>query len=104
MTAALETPIQAIAQLAPRMKPYIAWASQYRTKNSVDEGRESWKAGWYLRLYQGAADKLTTAFEKQQIRFTDAEKAQLFIGYLASFPKKDADEESQIKQSQGEVL
>ena len=26
---------------------------------------------------------------KEEIRLTDAEKAQLFIGYLAAFPKKE---------------
>lgn len=83
-----ETPYQAIAQLFLRMNPYITWAKQYRFKNIKDEGKESWKAAWYLKLFEDVANKLSLAMADSK-RFSDFEKAQLFIGYLASFPKSE---------------
>jgi hypothetical protein len=83
---ASETPVRALAQLSVRMNPYVAWAKQYMTKNINDEGFESWRAGWYMKLYEGTADKLYVALT-EQTRFDDFQKAQFFIGYLAKFPK-----------------
>ncbi|KJR44586.1 hypothetical protein UF75_5033 [Desulfosporosinus sp. I2] len=83
-----ETPHQAITQLSLRMNPYITWAKQYRFKNMKDEGRESWKAAWYLKLFEDVANKLSLLIA-DTTRFSDFEKAQLFIGYLASFPKSE---------------
>lgn len=83
-----ETPHQAISQLSLRMNPYITWAKQYRFKNVNDEGKESWKAAWYLKLFEDVANKLSLITTDSK-RFNDFEKAQLFIGYLASFPKTE---------------
>jgi hypothetical protein len=83
-----ETPYQAITQLSLRMNPYITWAKQYRFKNIKDEGKESWKAAWYLKLFEDVANKLSLTMAELK-RFSDFEKAQLFIGYLASFPKSE---------------
>ncbi|MDR0867229.1 MAG: type I-C CRISPR-associated protein Cas8c/Csd1 [Planctomycetota bacterium] len=83
---ALETPVQALAQLAPRINPYISWAKQYRTKKIEETGKESWRAGWYLSLYEQSAANLNL---EKIARFNDLEKAQLFVGYLAAFPKKE---------------
>lgn len=91
--AASENPTQALAQLAVRMNPYISWAKQYRNKSKVDKGKESWRAGWYLSLYEDIANKLSSELT-DSVRFNDYEKAQFFIGYLASFPKKDKAVES----------
>jgi hypothetical protein len=90
LVSALETPERTLAQLAQRMSPYIAWAKQYRTKNYDIKGKESWRAAWYLGLYERNAtifkDKLETL---HGVRFGDREKAELFIGYLADFPQKE---------------
>ena len=83
-----ETPHRAITQLSLRMNPYITWAKQYRFKNIKDEGKESWKAAWYLKLFEDVANKLSLTMAVST-RFSDFEKAQLFIGYLASFPKSE---------------
>ncbi len=85
---AQETPTQALSQLSTRVLPYIAWAKQYQYKNIEEKGKESWKAGWYLRLYKETADQLLSELT-EKTRFTDLEKAELFLGYLASFPKKE---------------
>lgn len=84
-----ETPNQAIAQLSLRMNPYITWAKQYRFKNMTTKNEESWRARWYLSLYEDAANKLK-AIMTDSTRFGDFDKAQLFIGYLASFPKRES--------------
>jgi hypothetical protein len=83
-----ETPYQAITQLSLRMNPYITWAKQYRYKNIKDEGKKSSTAAWYLKLYENVANKLSLTMA-DTTRFSDFEKAQLFIGYLASFPKSE---------------
>ncbi|MDQ7096300.1 hypothetical protein REC12_22150 [Desulfosporosinus sp. PR] len=88
-TTAGETPYQAMAQLSLRMNPYITWAKQYRFKNILTKNEESWRARWYLNLYEDAANKLKVTVTGST-RFTDIEKAQLFIGYLASFPKRES--------------
>jgi len=85
---ASENPTQALAQLAVRMNPYITWAKQYRTKIVEEKGKESWRAGWYLSLYTNVANQLYSELTNS-IRFDDFEKAQFFIGYLASFPKRE---------------
>jgi hypothetical protein len=93
--AAMETPAQALRQLGQRISPYLAWAKQYSNKNEKpgnnkgEEGNKNepkpWMAGWYLRLYGKIASKMDLT---EAHRFNDLEKAQLFIGYLADFPKK----------------
>jgi hypothetical protein len=84
--SALDTPAAAFSQLGQRINPYIAWAKQYRTKNAENSGL----AGWYLWLYEQIATKLKNSLESlKTARFTDAEKAELFIGYLAELPKKE---------------
>ncbi|CAA7603443.1 Hypothetical protein DEACI_4266 [Acididesulfobacillus acetoxydans] len=88
-TTAGETPYQAMAQLSLRMNPYITWAKQYRFKNISIKNEESWRARWYLNLYEDVANKLKVSVTGST-RFTDIEKAQLFIGYLASFPKRES--------------
>lgn len=86
--AATEQPYRTLAQLGQRMNPYITWAKSYRTKGIQDNGKESGIVGWYLSLYQDISNQLYEIWNPQT-RLTDVEKAQLFIGYLASFPKKE---------------
>ncbi|MDP2792128.1 MAG: hypothetical protein Q8O15_10285, partial [Rectinemataceae bacterium] len=73
--------VQALAQLSQRLNPYLAWAKQFRTKNEDN----SWKAGWLLKLFEETTS--TIADSNLSDRCSDAEKAQLFIGYLSSLPK-----------------
>ena len=70
------------------MNPYIAWAKTYRRKNVREAGKESWRAGWLLSLYEKTVDKIAAAW-KPEPRFNDEAKALLFIGYLAGYPKKE---------------
>ncbi|MDR1491125.1 MAG: hypothetical protein LBT05_00140 [Planctomycetaceae bacterium] len=96
MQSAFETPHQAVALLGQRMTPYLAWAKQYRTKNIPEERQESWRANWLLQLYERTASKMIMDSAK---RFNDLEKAQLFLGYLAEFPKKDKPQDNDTQTS-----
>lgn len=90
---ACETPSAAVSQLSLRIVPYLAWAKQYRHKNITKDGEESWRAGWYLRLFEETANQLIPTLSEKS-RFSDFEKAQLFLGYLASFPKKNTENQT----------
>lgn len=85
---ARETPYLAISQLSVRLNPYIVWAKQYRYKNVNEKNKESWRTGWYLSLFEETANKLNKVMT-DSTRFNDYEKAQIFIGYMASFPKSE---------------
>ncbi|MBN2065741.1 MAG: hypothetical protein JW771_02915, partial [Candidatus Thermoplasmatota archaeon] len=80
MSAALDSPIQALSQLALRLKPYYGWAQTFR-------GNESGKlAGYFIGQYGEVAAQL--AEKSLSNRFNDAERAQLLLGYLASNKKQ----------------
>ncbi len=85
-SAGAEHPYKTLALLGQRMNPYITWAKNYRTKDIQKKEEESWRAGWYLALYERIASQLCGVWENQT-RFDEEEKAQYFIGYLAAFPK-----------------
>ncbi len=85
---ASEAPARTFGLLGQRMNPYITWARSYRTKNVHEKGKESWRAGWLLSMYEKTADKIDNVWQPGS-RMNDAEKAQLFIGYLASLPKEE---------------
>ncbi len=82
--SASEAPVRTLNLLAQRMNPYITWAKSYRLK----QAEESWRAGWYLKLYEEFAGQIGTVW-KSESRFNDEEKAQLFLGYLAKFPRSE---------------
>ena len=73
--AASETPGRTLSQLSVRMAPYLSWAKQYRTKNEDSSGL----AGWYLKVFEQIGNKLATEYSVP-MRWSDAQKAQLFIG------------------------
>lgn len=83
-----EMPYQALSQLATRMNPYISWAKQYRYGNNDKQGEESLRAGWLLRLFEQISNQIMPQMDRS-IRFGDFEKAQLFIGYMASLPEME---------------
>lgn len=91
--SAAEYPVRTLNMLGTRMNPYITWAKSYRTKKE----KESSLAGWLLSMYGNIASNLHKAW-KSDIHFGDAEKAQLFIGYLANFPKKENAENNNVTE------
>ena len=67
----------------------------------MEGGKESWRAGWLYNICEKTMDKLQSTWTPQT-RFSDEEKAQLFIGYLAAFPKKEQNEDKFEEESKNE--
>lgn len=86
--SAAEAPVRTMQMLSQRFMPYYSWAKSYRLKNIEEPGKESWRAGWLYGLCERIMVKLQENWTVQT-RFNDEEKAQLFIGYLATFPKRE---------------
>lgn len=82
LVSMMESPVMAFNQLAMRSKPYINWAKGGRNKGD--------KSGWVkycLKQWSTIADQLHLL--EWPKRLTPEERAQLFLGYLASFPKTE---------------
>ncbi len=75
MVAALDSPTQALSQLALRIAPYLGWA---RT-NSTDSAGLS---RYFLKEFGQIEEKLRVTTLPQ--RLDDASKAQLLLGYISS--------------------
>ena len=89
--SAAEAPVRTLNILSSRIMPYYSWAKSYRLKGIKESGKESRRAGWLCVMCEKIMTELRDAWTPQT-RFNDAEKAQLFIGYLAEFPKKEQNE------------
>lgn len=84
---ASETPIKAMAILRQRMTPYLAWAKQYgwQKQTPLNPKRQPEDARKYLRLLAHFSSILTNL--QPSTRFGEFEQSQVFLGYLANFPK-----------------
>ena len=92
MTAALDNPSQALAQLALRLKPYYGWAQTYkRTKDGK-------LPGYLIGQYGITASQLAELDIPE--RFNDAERAQVLLGYLAANQKKQTVINKEEKESE----
>lgn len=89
--SAAEMPVRTLNVLQQRIMPYYLWAKSYRLKDIQEPGKESWRAAWLYHLCERIMTKLENNWNTQT-RFNDEEKAQLFIGYLAAFSKKEQGE------------
>ena len=72
--------------LAQRLMPYYNWAKVYRYKGVKDEERELC-AGWLYSLFETM--QINFRLVDSETSLNDEEKVQLFIGYLAKFPKRE---------------
>lgn len=99
--SAAEAPIRTLNILSQRIMPYYSWAKTYRLKGIMEADKESWRAGWLYRICEQIVDKLQNSWAPQT-RFSDEEKAQLFIGYLAAFPKKEQSKKNSEEDSTNE--
>ena len=85
---AAEAPLRTLNVLSQRIMPYYSWAKSYRFKGITELGKESLSAEWLYHMFEQIMDKLLNSWTPQT-RFDDEKRAQLFIGYLASFPNKE---------------
>ena len=87
ISAVMENPTAALAQLGQRSAPYMKWAQAYQKKDAESVHR-------WINLWQPIADALHA--KKLPTRLSDAERAEVFLGYLASLPKKE-DAQTEVK-------
>lgn len=99
--SAAEAPIRTLNILSQRIMPYYSWAKSYRLKEIMEADKESWRAGRMYRICEQTVNKLQNSWTPKT-RFSDEEKAQLFIGYLAEFPKKEQSEKNSEEDSTNE--
>ena len=89
MVAALESPEQALSQLAQRIPPYLGWA---RTNNTDSAGLSR----YFLKSYGEIEAKIRG--QQLPMRLNDPDRAQLLLGYIAASEKS----ESTNEQPEGE--
>ena len=77
-----ESPTMALDQLRMRSMPYIRWA-----QGGKDKGEKGRLVHYWMRYWSEIADQLHTL--EWPKRLTPEERAQVFLGYLASFPKSE---------------
>lgn len=100
--AAVEAPVRTLTVLYQRIMPYYTWAKSYRLQGIQTEGKESWRAGWLYRLCEDITGKIMQNWTIQT-RLNEKEKAQMFIGYLAAFPKSEKNETNETKTEEDTV-
>lgn len=88
MATALEEPVKALALYSNRILPYQAWARSF--KGSDDDSKRI--RGILKRLGETCSE---TSMENIPERCTDADKAQMLIGYLARPEKSDSETSQQ---------
>lgn len=94
-SSAAELPLKTLSQLGQRINPYISWAKTHRdaqvhSKNSKPLGPKASSLIWRIGEISAQLNNVMT----EQTRFNDKEKAELFLGYMAAFPKKEKTEEN----------
>lgn len=99
--SAAEAPIRTLNILSQRIMPYYLWAKSYRLKGIMEADKEIRRAGWLYWICEQTVNKLQNSWTPQT-RFSDEEKAQLFIGYLAAFPKEEQSEKNSEEDSTNE--
>ena len=98
---AAEMPVRTMNLLSQRIMPYYSWAKSYRLKDIQESKKESWRAKWLYSVCEKTMSKLQNSWT-HQTRFNDEEKAQLFIGYLAEFPQREAIEANTKEETENE--
>lgn len=88
LVSMMESPVTTLSQLAMRSAPYIKWA------RGGGEKEDKRALVWYwLKQWEVIADQLHTL--KWPKRLIPEERAQIFLGYLASFPKSEKQNHNQ---------
>jgi hypothetical protein len=77
----MESPATSLSQLAMRSAPYVKWARAYHGENKPK------LVYYWMGQWSEVADQLHQL--EWPRRLTPEARAQLFLGYLASFPKSD---------------
>ena len=88
LVSMMESPVTTLSQLAMRSAPYIKWA-----RGGGEKGDKSRLVWYWLKQWEEIADQLHTLIWPK--RLIPEERAQMFLGYLASFPKSEKRNDNQ---------
>ncbi len=88
LVSMMESPVTTLSQLAMRSAPYIKWA-----RGGGDKGDKSGLVWYWLKQWEAIAYQLHT--QTWPKRLIPEERAQMFLGYLASFPKSEKPNDNQ---------
>jgi len=94
LTATLENPTQALAQLSQRSAPYLKWANAYRGGDMIKSGEKSIPAVSLVRSWLKKWSPIAEMLHEMNwpARPSPMERAQIFLGYLSAFPKSEKPE------------
>lgn len=81
LVSMMDAPGMALDQLAMRSAPYVKWARAYH------DAEKGGLVHYWMRQWSEIADQLHK--QEWSKRMGAEERGQVFLGYLASFPKKD---------------
>lgn len=94
--SANRNPIAALSQLSQRAAPHLAWVKRARKIESKDKLTEGeWaviRARTASNDIRSNSDKIHQALLNDNVPVDDLFRAELLLGYLAGFPKKDTHE------------
>lgn len=94
LVAMAESPVMAVDQLLLRAAPYVKWTKSPRPK--FDDKTKKELTGlviYWLRKWEQITEALGSASEWPK-RFSPTERAELFLGFLAAFPKSEESSEA----------
>ena len=80
----LESPLRAFNQLTIRVTPYLKWVKRFHGEE------KSGLAHYWVHQWATIADALHQT--NWPVRPSPEERAQIFLGYLSSFPKSEKPE------------
>lgn len=93
LVSMMESPVTTLSQLAMRSAPYVKWACAYHDDKAVKKTIDGAEIkiivlvkSWWKRWSEIADQLHLLEWPK---RLTPEERAQVFLGYLASFPKNE---------------
>ena len=86
LVAMQENPVMTLAQLCQRSAPYTKWAKSYQNKENAG------LVHYWLNIWGDIAVQLHNVDKPQ--RLDHAQRAEVFLGYLASFPKKNENDDT----------
>lgn len=107
LVSMMESPVTTLSQLAMRSAPYVKWACAYHDDKTVKKTNDGntikyivLVKSWWKR-WADVADQLHAT--KWPKRLTQEERAQVFLGYLASFSKTGKPTEDNQTDSENSI-
>lgn len=108
LVSMMESPGLALDQLAMRSAPYVKWAGSYRyqqeEKKNESEKKNIRAVRFWWRHWSEVTDQLYAKQWPKRLR--PEERAQVFLGFLSSFPKREklnaSNDSTESTNNQGE--